>query len=100
MKKITASKLTLIAAVMVIFSTVYYLLLQDSFLHISIATIINHANTLELKRHLLVLGLLPMYIATMIFGAGILTISISSAIKRSSPIKPSRKKDPSSLKHS
>jgi len=50
----------------------YYLLLTDNGLHCSIAYFIQFAHTLALKQHLIVLGLLPIFIAVVIFGAAML----------------------------
>lgn len=52
----------------------YYLLLYGKRLHTSISQIISMSHNLSLKPHLLVLGMLPIYISIMIFGAGILGI--------------------------
>jgi len=70
----------LVTALMVFYVT-YYFLLQDTFLPISISSIITHATHLEIKKHILVLGLLPFYIAAMIFGAGLLGIYLGSALQ-------------------
>jgi hypothetical protein len=60
----------------------YYLLLQDNFLDMSISAIIAKSNHLELKKHLMVLGFLPVYIATIIFGTAMLGIYIGSALQQ------------------
>lgn len=60
----------------------YYLLLHDNFLHTSISSIIALAHNLTLKPHLLVLGLLPIYIAAMIFGGGLLGVYLSSLLQQ------------------
>ena len=60
----------------------YYLLLRDNFLHASISDIINHSHQLKSQKHLLVLGLLPIYIGTMVFGSAVLSIYLGSAIQR------------------
>lgn len=58
----------------------YYLLLHENGFPISIPSIINFSNHLTLKQRLLVLGLLPIYIGVMIFGAGILGIYVASKL--------------------
>lgn len=59
-----------------------YLLLRDNFFHISISSIISCANQLHGQIHLLVLALLPIYIATVIFGASILGLYIGRLIQQ------------------
>jgi hypothetical protein len=63
----------------------YYLLLQDNFLHLSIASIIDYSQHLALKKHLLVLAILPIYIAAVIFGTTMLgyyiTLKVQSFLK-------------------
>ena len=59
----------------------YYLLLCDNCFHSSISSIIEFANHLNLKQHLLVLGLLPIYISAMIFGAISLGIFFASRLE-------------------
>ncbi|RDI42411.1 hypothetical protein [Aquicella lusitana] len=59
----------------------YYLLLHDNFLHSSIASIIDSANRLNIKEHLLIVGLLPIYIAMMIFGAALAGVYLGSKLQ-------------------
>lgn len=66
---------------MVVCCCTYTLLLQDNFLHTSISSIIIKARHLELKPHLIVLGLLPIYISVVIFGSVLLGIYLSSMIR-------------------
>jgi hypothetical protein len=49
----------------------YFILLEDNWTHLSIGSIIHYSHHLAMKKHMLVLGLLPIYIGTMVFGAGI-----------------------------
>ncbi len=72
-KKVTQSIATLITLALLSYVT-YCCLLRDNFLHISISTIISNSHDLDIVRHLLVLGLLPFYIAGMVFGTAILGI--------------------------
>jgi len=50
----------------------YYLLLIENGVGISITHIIHYAHTLPIKQHVLIMGLLPIYIAIVIFGAATL----------------------------
>lgn len=80
MKQILPLNIATFISFVVIFSIAYYFLLQDNFLHISISGIISRAHYLALKKHLLVLGLLPIYIATVVFGAAILSVQLGSTL--------------------
>jgi hypothetical protein len=81
MKKIISYNL----AVLIVFSLVsmatYYVLLQENFLHMSISSIIKQSHHLRLNQHLLVLGILPIYIAMVIFGAAILGVYLNGLIQ-------------------
>ena len=46
----------------------YYLLISQRSTRCSIDTIIQYAHTLPVNQHLMLLGVLPVYIATVIFG--------------------------------
>jgi O-antigen/teichoic acid export membrane protein len=70
-----------IIAITAVFYVVYYLLLCDNGLHTSISSIISYSHQLHHKKRLLILGLLPIYIAAMIFGAAILGIYLGSRLK-------------------
>ncbi len=50
----------------------YYLLLTENGIHSSIAYLIQYAHSLALRQHLIILGMLPIYIAVVIFGAATL----------------------------
>jgi hypothetical protein len=50
----------------------YYLLLHDNCLNCSISNLIHHAHNLSMHAHLMLLGLLPIYIAVVIFGSAML----------------------------
>ncbi len=79
MKKIVALNICIITFT-ICFYIANYLLLRDNVFHISISSIINEANRLHGQSHLVILALLPIYIATMIFGASILGIYLGSII--------------------
>ncbi|VVC76809.1 hypothetical protein AQUSIP_21360 [Aquicella siphonis] len=81
MKKILSTNLATLISLTVVFYTSYYLLVQDNFLHTSISSIIHRAHHLEIKSHLIVLGLLPIYIAMVIFGSAMLGMYIGSAVQ-------------------
>lgn len=59
----------------------YYLLLCENFLHTSISEIIDYSDTLEVTQHMLILGLLPIYIAAMVFGAAMFGIYLGSILQ-------------------
>ena len=67
---------------MIAIYVVYYLLLQDNLLHLSISSIINLDNHLAKHSHFLIVGLLPIYIACMIFGAASVAIYIGELLQR------------------
>lgn len=81
MKKIITIDIFILITLGVVFCTVYTLLLQDNCLNTSISAIIARSHHLELREHLIVLGLLPIYIATVIFGSALLGMYISSCLR-------------------
>ena len=50
----------------------YVLLLRDNCLHCSISSLINYAHGLSMQTHFILMGLLPIYIAFVIFGSAML----------------------------
>jgi hypothetical protein len=69
-------------AALFIFSFVaYYLLLHENCMHSSITAIITYSHTISHNKHLVILALLPVYIAMMIFGAALLGIYTSSRLE-------------------
>lgn len=62
---------TFIAFVLVYYCA-YYILVSDNPFQTSISSIIENSHHLTVKQHLVVLAFLPIYIATVIFGAGML----------------------------
>lgn len=60
-------------------SLLYYLLVQDTTLHLSISDILDWASHCTKHGHLLVIGLLPIYLGLIIFGAAVLFIYLRSA---------------------
>src|SRR5688572_7930149 len=81
MKKIISFDIVIFITLCVVFYSAYALLLQDNCLHSSISSIITRTHTLEPEEHLLVLGLLPIYIATVIFGSALLGLYIGSCVR-------------------
>lgn len=82
MKKIVYLNWGTIIAVLAACCIVYYLLLQDNFLHTSISSIIARSHTLAIKKRIILHGLLPIYIAMMIFGAAMIGIYIGSSLQQ------------------
>ena len=78
-KSIPLNISTLIAFTVVVYLA-YYLLLHDNCLHSSISSIIHYAHHLAIKQHVLILGLLPIYIAAMIFGAALLGVYLGERL--------------------
>lgn len=77
LKNLTASA---VLSQMIAASLVYYLLLSDTF-HFSISHIILYANTLPIKQHIWLLGLLPIYIGAVVFGAAILGVRLGRRLQ-------------------
>lgn len=60
----------------------YYLLISNNWLHCSITTFIEYAHSLPVNQHLLLLGLLPIYIAFVIFGSALMSAAIGKWLKQ------------------
>lgn len=73
---------TALLIVVIISSLLYYLLLCDNILNTSIQDIIHYAHSLTVDKHILVLGLLPIYIGVMIFGATWLGVYVGKKIQQ------------------
>lgn len=58
----------------------YYLLVQDNTLHLSISDILAWANHCTKHGHLFIIGLLPIYLGLIIFGAAILPIYFRTTV--------------------
>lgn len=58
----------------------YVILLKDFPFHLSIASIIIKAHSLDVSEHLLVLGILPIYISLVIFGTALLGFYVGKVI--------------------
>ena len=72
-------RITAITAFILAMYGAYYILLCNYSFNIS--SILIYAKHLTSKQHLLILGLLPIYISTIIFGAAILGIYLGSKIE-------------------
>lgn len=70
-----------ILAIIAVFFIVFFVLLTDKFLHISISSIIELTDHTADKKHFIVLAILPIYIAVMIFGAASAGIYLGSWIE-------------------
>ena len=55
-------------AIIVACAIIYYFLIIDNIFHLSISSIISYTQDLAITQHLLIMGLLPIYIATTVFG--------------------------------
>jgi hypothetical protein len=70
-----------VCALIIAFYAVYYILLCDNFPHISVASILAYSRQLPLTKHLVILGLIPIYIAAMLFGAAMLGIYLGARLQ-------------------
>lgn len=70
-----------ILAIIIASYVAYFILLEDNWTHLSIASIIHYSHHLAVKKHMLVLGLLPIYIGTMIFGAGMIGAYVGPTVQ-------------------
>jgi len=68
-EKFVQTRISIVVALLTMSYIAYYLLLRENSFHSSISCIINYAHNLDIRQHLLILGLLPIYIAFMIFGS-------------------------------
>jgi len=82
MKKRTLFSLSTIFVLMALCCGVDYLLLEDNIFHGSINAIIGHSQHLAVKSHVLVLGLLPIYIAMVVFGAVSIVMYVRSTLQQ------------------
>ena len=80
-EKFVDSKLSIFIALLTTCYIAYYLLLTDNSLHSSIASIIDYAHHLSIKEHLIILGLLPIYIAVMIFGSATVGLYLGATVQ-------------------
>lgn len=76
------SKISIVLATMIACYLAYYLLLSENDLHTSIASIIAYSHHLTHGQHILLLALLPIYIALMIFGSASVGLYLGKGIQR------------------
>lgn len=82
MKRLAHFNVGILIALIAAFYITYYLLLQDNCLHTSISDIITRSHQLKDQQHLIVLGLIPIYIATIMFGSATLGIYLGALAQR------------------
>lgn len=63
-------------------TVVYYLLLSDNCIHCSISYLVRYSHTLTVKKHLLLLGMLPIYIGLIVFGTSLIFASLNTKLQR------------------
>jgi len=78
MKKIF--NLSYIPALIIAGYFAYSLLLCQNNWHTSISEIIDYADHLEFTKHIIVLGVLPVYIAVVLFGSAMMGLYLSSLL--------------------
>lgn len=74
MKNLLSVNILIIFTVFIVIGTVDFILLEDNFLQSSISCILDNSHRLDIKTHILLHGLLPIYIATIVFGASLLGV--------------------------
>ncbi|EKD71339.1 MAG: hypothetical protein ACD_46C00207G0001 [uncultured bacterium] len=79
--KIINIRLSIIIALAIALSVSYYMLVRDNSFHASISSIIQYSQHANVKKHLLILGLLPIYIGVIIFGAAIVGIYLGFTVE-------------------
>lgn len=82
MKKRHTYNLGGIICLVVAVYVIYYLLLRDNLLPFSISSVLSSINHWARNWHILVVGLMPVYIAFMLFGTSILGAYLGSALQR------------------
>jgi hypothetical protein len=80
MKQPVPQKLITFVTLTIGLGVAYYFLIQDNFAHLSVSSIIDHANHLSLNKHVFVLGLVPIYIGLVIFGISTLGMYLASKL--------------------
>jgi hypothetical protein len=80
--KLFSLNLGKVIATVTFFYFAYCILLQDNWLSVSVSTLIDRSTDLSLGQHLFVLGLIPVYIAIVIFGAASLGIYVGDFLQR------------------
>ncbi|HVE44330.1 MAG TPA: hypothetical protein VNC84_04260 [Gammaproteobacteria bacterium] len=76
-----------LAPIATVCAVAYYLLLRDNFLHTSIGSIVQNSHHFKIIAHLIILGLLPIYIGTMLFGAAMVGIYVGNSVDTRTRVK-------------
>jgi len=72
-----------VAALLIMGYLMYYLLIIDNMFHLSISSFIANERFLTSKYgHFLISGLLPVYVAFMVFGSAIVAMHLGSRIQQ------------------
>ena len=79
-KKRVYSKISDFLWVSLALCILYYLLVEDNILHLSISSILAWANQFTKHGHLFVIGFLPIYLGVVIFGAATLIVYLRSLL--------------------
>jgi hypothetical protein len=61
---------------------IYYLLILDKILPFSISSVLSWSSHYAKEWHILTVGLVPIYLALMIFGTSMLSLCFGSALQR------------------
>jgi hypothetical protein len=70
-----------LVAICFFFYVAYCLLLHDNTLQMSVSALIVRSHQLSMYQHLLILGLIPIYIGVVIFGAAMLGILVGDVLQ-------------------
>lgn len=81
MRNLLSIQISHIIAIFTAGYLIYYLLLCENCLHSSITEIINYTDHMEMMSHMIVLGLLPIYIGVLVFGAAMFGLYLGSLIQ-------------------
>ncbi len=79
-KKISLNIGGLICLLITIY-VIYYLLLKDTVLPFSVSSLLTWGNHCSKQWHILTIGLIPIYLAMIVFGAGMLSIYLGSVLQ-------------------
>ncbi len=80
MNKTILSAISIFTFVGTVIYLTYLFLLHDTILHSSISSIVHNAHHFTLTQHLFILGLLPIYIAGILFGASMIGLFLASRV--------------------
>lgn len=60
----------------------HYILISDNRIGSSVTTIIQYAHSLPVNKHLILLGVLPIYIAIIIFGSAMISATVGCWLEK------------------